>query len=90
VTPTSDDLGHAEESVPQLIADLISALAELELRLKHFRLRQKEFIGDLTFYGFLVGTWEGASAVLHLARDTDLESAKGRFNFPSMRQCLWA
>jgi hypothetical protein len=75
VVQSDEDTSEGEESVPQLIADLVAALADLELRLKHFRLRQIEFTGDLTLYGFLVSTWEGANAALHLARATDLGAA---------------
>jgi hypothetical protein len=63
------------ESVLELIEELVPALAGLQSRLDHFRLRQWEYAGDLTLYGFLRGTWESASATLFLVRQTDFAAA---------------
>ena len=61
----------ATDDAPHRLEALNLALVELERRLRHFRLRQLEFTGDLTLYGFLRGVWEHASAARFLARDTD-------------------
>jgi hypothetical protein len=70
-TPESSETDSLSES----IADLESALATLRSQLDEFKLRFEHFGGDLTLYGVLLSAWENASAVLHLARTSDLYSA---------------
>lgn len=83
----SSDPSGTDTSWEQVAADeLRPALAALELRLRHFRLRQLHFTGDLTLRGFLLGAWSGARAALHLVSASEFGFAA----FPNVRSAFEA
>jgi hypothetical protein len=79
-------------SLSDSIVDLEDALATLKSQLDAFKLRFAHFGGDLTLYGLLLSAWENGSAVLQLARSSDLYSAffpVARAAFESGQEALY-